>query len=621
MANWLDALNTRSLGLNKLYGLGGKPAVSADAATAPVQTPQMTLEEWLRQESSKWLQAQVDAINAQEQAYKDSLRQQQELEIQRGQALSQALQGLNIPGRIQQIYGNASSDIGGLAQAFSGELRDQATADAAQQTRMLSGTGQEGAVPNNGAALGDVLYGSQGYIPARNMSETGAAFASQAALEPGFAQRIGQVKGADVYNQGLEGLKQFTDALLDATAQRPQIEQQLLEQYQKNQEAAQPNLTARSLADGRIQWFDEDTGQPVGPPQGPKRASSSSTAAVKTVRLADGTYQAVDPKTGKPVGNPFGPKKTKSSSSTKLQARSLANGQIQWFDPATGKAVGAPQGPKRATTKKGPGGQTYNLQLKTLADGSQQWFDPRTGRPVGAKISPPKSAKSKFTASQLAKMRGVAYDSAKAAKLGLTNSKGEVVLEPWDGKPGPNKKGPKEVLQDLIGHGIPFRVAVKEVAKFFPVAKKWYDPKAEAAAKGAKAENAAVVEDALNAGPRSGITYVFGGNGKNGGYDCSGYTMAMVAQHTGVDLPHNAAQQFNDPRGVAVGRKDLQPGDVVFFRSSPNSGSSRPPWHCGYYIGGGKYVEYYSTGKPARVSSLSSRSDYMGARRFGGSRS
>lgn len=473
MANWLDALNTRSLGLNKLYGLGGKPAVSADAAMAPVQTPQMTLEEWLRQESSKWLQAQVDAINAQEQAYKDSLRQQQELEIQRGQALSQALQGLNIPGRIQQIYGNASSDIGGLAQAFSGELRDQATADAAQQTRMLSGTGQEGAVPNNGAALGDVLYGSQGYIPARNMSETGAAFASQAALEPGFAQRIGQVKGADVYNQGLEGLKQFTDALLDARAQRPQIEQQLLEQYQKNQEAAQPNLTARSLADGRIQWFDEDTGQPVGPPQGPKRASSSSTAAVKTVRLADGTYQAVDPKTGKPIGNPFGPAKTKSSSSTKLQARSLANGQIQWFDPATGKAVGAPQGPKRAITKKTAGGKSYNLQLKTLSDGSQQWFDPRTGRPVGAKISPPKQRPAKrsdgVTATQLRKYKTAAYNLAKGwHDNGETDDQGKHYT--W-----------KEMLNVLVnGNGVPYDVAISQLARFSPQARKQMKTKVNA---------------------------------------------------------------------------------------------------------------------------------------------
>lgn len=472
--------------------------VSATPTTAPVQTPQMTLEEWLRQESSKWLQAQVDAINAQKQAYLDDLRQQQDLEIQRGQALSQALQGMNIPGRIQQIYGNASSDIGGLAQAFSGELRDQATADAAQQTRMLSGTGQEGAVPNNGAALGDVLYGSQGYIPARNASETGAAFASQAALEPGFAQRIGQVKGADVYSQGLEGLKQFTDALLQATSQQPQIEQQLLEQYQKAQAAAKPNLTARSLADGRIQWFDEDTGQPVGPPQGPKR-SSSSTAAVKTVRLADGTYQAVDPKTGKPVGNPFGPKKTKSSSSSNLQARSLANGQIQWFDPATGKAVGAPQGPKRATTKKTAGGKSYNLQLKTLSDGSQQWFDPRTGRPIGPKISPPKAGVSKrpdgMTATQVRAARANAFQIVNGwQKNGRKDDEGNDVL-------------PKDLLKYMTTEQqIPFDIAVKVLGTKAPAVKKWLKHPERYAPKSTKnVSNVTEIPNAPGYEPKSGV--------------------------------------------------------------------------------------------------------------------
>lgn len=437
--------------------------VSSTPTTAPVQTPQMTLEDWLRAESSKWLQAQIDAINAQKQAYLDDLKRQQDLEIARGQELAKALQGLNIPGRIQEIYGNASADIGGLAQAFSGELRDTASADAAQQTRMLSGTGQEGAVVNNGAALGDVLYGSQGYIPGRNASETGAAFASQAALEPGFAQRIGQVKGAEVYQQGLEGLKQFTDAILEANAQRPQIEDQLYEQYLKRQEAQQPELTARTLADGRIQYFDDRTGEPVGPPQGPKR-SSSSGAAVRTVRLANGQYQAVDPTSGRPMGKPFGPAKAPSASSSKLTARSLANGQIQWFDPETGQPVGAPQGPKRATTKKGPGGKSYNLQLKTLSDGSQQWFDPRTGRPVGPKISPPDSAsRPRYTAAQMA---------------GFKRSAGEIASDAWNGVKttqivnGERQEGfqhlsYQEAMREGLARGVPLEVMQRALNRYW----------------------------------------------------------------------------------------------------------------------------------------------------------
>jgi hypothetical protein len=68
--------------------------------------------------ASRYLQAQIDAINAQRQAYLDDLQRQSQLEEARGAALADALRGLNIPGQIQGLYGNASADIGRLAQAF-----------------------------------------------------------------------------------------------------------------------------------------------------------------------------------------------------------------------------------------------------------------------------------------------------------------------------------------------------------------------------------------------------------------------------------------------------------------------------------------------------------------------
>lgn len=124
-----------------------------------------------------------------------------------------------------------------------------------------------------------------------------------------------------------------------------------------------------------------------------------------------------------------------------------------------------------------------------------------------------------------------------------------------------------------------------------------------------------IVQDALDIGPRSGTRYVFGG-ASAAGYDCSGYTKVLLERRGVTGVPHNAYAQFHDPRAQPVEKKDLRPGDLVFFESSPNSGSSRPPWHVGYYLGGGKYSEYYSSGKPARVNSINARSDYYGARRF-----
>jgi hypothetical protein len=198
-------------------------------STTPISKPAaMSAEEWARLQAEKYIQARIDSINSDRELYLQDLRKQSELEAQRGVELSRVLQSMNLPGKIQQIYGNASADISGLAQAFSGSLKDTAAADVAQQTRMLSGTGQEGAIRNQGEAMGNVVYGLGGYIPGRTMAETGAAFGAQAALEPSFAARIGQQKASEAYQEGLGGLDEFTKAIADARGERFGIEQELL---------------------------------------------------------------------------------------------------------------------------------------------------------------------------------------------------------------------------------------------------------------------------------------------------------------------------------------------------------------------------------------------------------
>ncbi len=262
--------------LNPYGNLGVSPATVRRITPSPVtKTPPrvpsnlgltptaQTPEEWAQALAEQYIQAQVDSINAQRQAYLDQLQQNSQLEAQRGQQLAQTLQGMNIPGQIQGIYGDLSANIGGLAQAFSGSLRDTATQDAANETRMVSGTGQEVAVANNGAALGDVLYGAQGYIPARSAGETGAAFASEAALEPGFAQRIGQVKAGDVMAQGMSGLTDFAQQIAQAQGQAPQLVQQLLNDRLSNLNTAQDNALQqakynKSLADAGYKKLNDD---------------------------------------------------------------------------------------------------------------------------------------------------------------------------------------------------------------------------------------------------------------------------------------------------------------------------------------------------------------------------
>src|SRR3990167_8848885 len=95
---------------------------------------------------------------------------------------------------------------------------------------MLSGTGQEGAVRNQGENMGNVLYGVGGFLLAQSLTEAGASFGAQAALEPSFAQRIGQLEAGNVHREGLKGLDEFTQALVEARSQKPTMIQDLIAQ-------------------------------------------------------------------------------------------------------------------------------------------------------------------------------------------------------------------------------------------------------------------------------------------------------------------------------------------------------------------------------------------------------
>ncbi|HEV3479788.1 MAG TPA: NlpC/P60 family protein [Gaiellaceae bacterium] len=101
-----------------------------------------------------------------------------------------------------------------------------------------------------------------------------------------------------------------------------------------------------------------------------------------------------------------------------------------------------------------------------------------------------------------------------------------------------------------------------------------------------------------------GVPYKWGGASPETGFDCSGLTMYVYAQ-IGISLPHYAAAQYQ--MGVPVSRDQLQPGDLVFYRGLG---------HMGMYIGGGNYIHAPQTGDVVKISSVSGRSDWVGARRI-----
>ena len=95
-----------------------------------------------------------------------------------------------------------------------------------------------------------------------------------------------------------------------------------------------------------------------------------------------------------------------------------------------------------------------------------------------------------------------------------------------------------------------------------------------------------------------GTPYVWAGDRPSTGFDCSGFTQYVFAQH-GVNLPHYSVYQSQ--MGTAVDPHDLHVGDLLCF--------GLPVHHVGIYIGGGQFIHAPGTGQFVRISLLSERHD------------
>lgn len=98
-----------------------------------------------------------------------------------------------------------------------------------------------------------------------------------------------------------------------------------------------------------------------------------------------------------------------------------------------------------------------------------------------------------------------------------------------------------------------------------------------------------------------GHKYVYGGDGSNGTFDCSGFTM-YVFKHFGISLPHGATSQYNSGKGKKISKQsDLKAGDIVFLTDySTGVGIG----HCGIYIGNGNFIHASTTTYSVIISSL-----------------
>ncbi|HEY1208475.1 MAG TPA: C40 family peptidase [Terracidiphilus sp.] len=95
-----------------------------------------------------------------------------------------------------------------------------------------------------------------------------------------------------------------------------------------------------------------------------------------------------------------------------------------------------------------------------------------------------------------------------------------------------------------------------------------------------------------------GITYTWGGVSSYG-FDCSGFTQMLVRQR-GIIMPRDAGAQASWGGAAQVERKDLQPGDLLFFGASLAKIT-----HTGMYIGNGEFIHDTSDTHPGvQISKL-----------------
>jgi cell wall-associated NlpC family hydrolase len=109
-----------------------------------------------------------------------------------------------------------------------------------------------------------------------------------------------------------------------------------------------------------------------------------------------------------------------------------------------------------------------------------------------------------------------------------------------------------------------------------------------------------------------GIHYKRGGNTPENGLDCSGFVRYVFKDVLGEELPRTSKEISQV--GENIEKKDLQPGDLVFYNTLKRGFS-----HVGIYLGDNKFIHSPSAGGQIRIESMDIaywKNHFNGARRI-----
>ncbi len=111
-----------------------------------------------------------------------------------------------------------------------------------------------------------------------------------------------------------------------------------------------------------------------------------------------------------------------------------------------------------------------------------------------------------------------------------------------------------------------------------------------------------------------GYRYVYGGTTPSTGFDCSGLVTWVYKQYNGYTFRSRTSLYLDGTRVPSY--SELQPGDVVFFRTAGNGTIS----HVGIYVGDGQFIHAPNSRSVVKISSMAPGSyyysTYCGARRI-----
>ena len=109
-----------------------------------------------------------------------------------------------------------------------------------------------------------------------------------------------------------------------------------------------------------------------------------------------------------------------------------------------------------------------------------------------------------------------------------------------------------------------------------------------------------------------GTPYRWGGSSPSKGFDCSGLVRYAFNDVATVDLPRNSSAMASG-HGQKVDRKDLKPGDLIFFNIK-----SRKVNHVAIYLGNDRFIHAPRRGKAVTIDTLKKpywQSHYVVAKR------